>query len=116
MPFSVAPLLVKAAAGPSGNCLRFTDNNSDSESEFGGFDASVCAYAPQVGCEEEVKEDFWRQLERVYGGWGVGETNAGERLIDFAVAFDLTIVNTFYEKKTIWCPTVAKEEKARSTS
>ena len=31
-------------------------------------------------------------VERVHGGWEVGETNVGERLIDLAVAFDLAIV------------------------
>ena len=23
----------------------------------------ICAYAPQVGCEDEEKETFWRQME-----------------------------------------------------
>ena len=39
MPFFDAPLLIMAAAGPSRDCVRFT-HNSDSESEFEGFDAS----------------------------------------------------------------------------
>ena len=39
-------------------------------------------------------------IGRVHGGWGVGERNeGGERVIDFAVAFDLALVNTFFEKK-----------------
>ena len=102
----------------------------------------VCAYAPQVGCEEEVKEDLLRQLdqettvvtagervivcgdfnghvgrrreaiETVHGGWGVGETNAeGEQLIYFAVAFDLTIMNTFYEKKANHSVTCSSGER-----
>ena len=24
----------------------------------------ICAYAPQVGCEEEEKETFWRQMDQ----------------------------------------------------
>ena len=39
-------------------------------------------------------------IERIHGGWGVGEKNAeGERLTDFAMAFDVSIVNTFFEKR-----------------
>ena len=39
-------------------------------------------------------------ISRVHGGWGVGERNeGGERVIDFAVAFDLALINTFFEKK-----------------
>ena len=38
-------------------------------------------------------------IERVHGGWGVGVSNAeGERLIDCSVAFDLAIINTWFEK------------------
>ena len=65
----------------------------------------ICAYTPQVGCEEEERETFWRQMdqelraipegervivggdlsghvgscreaiERIHDGWGVGEKN-----------------------------------------
>ena len=39
-------------------------------------------------------------IERIHGGWGVGEKNEeGERVTDFAMAFDLSIVNTFFEKR-----------------
>ncbi|XP_068240963.1 craniofacial development protein 2-like [Palaemon carinicauda] len=39
-------------------------------------------------------------IKRVHGGWGVGERNdGGERVIDFAVTFDLAMINTFFEKK-----------------
>ena len=89
----------------------------------------ICAYAPQVGCEDEEKETFWRQMdqelraipegervivggdlnghvgiskeaiERIHG-WGVGEKNEeGERVTDFVMAFDLSIVSTFFEKR-----------------
>ena len=90
----------------------------------------MCAYAPQVGCQDEEKETFWRQMdqelraipegekvivggdikghvgisreaiERIHGGWGVGGKNEeGERVTDSAMAFDLSIVNTFFEKR-----------------
>ena len=40
-------------------------------------------------------------IERIHGGWGVGEKNEeGERVTDFGMAFDLSIVNTFFEKET----------------
>ncbi|XP_068245354.1 craniofacial development protein 2-like [Palaemon carinicauda] len=40
------------------------------------------------------------EIKRVHEGWGMGERNdGGERVIDFAVAFDLAIINTFFEKK-----------------
>lgn len=35
-------------------------------------------------------------IERIHGGWGVGERNQeGEKVVDFAVAFDMAILNTF---------------------
>ena len=86
-------------------------------------------YAPQVGCSEEEKNSFWEDMnrelsemsvqerlimggdlnghvgsnregiDRVHGGWGIGERNAeGERVIDCAVSFDLAVVNTWYRK------------------
>ena len=91
----------------------------------------VCGYAPQVGCEVEEKEKFWRELEeevsliplgervifgadlnghvgrergvleRIHGGWGVGERNEeGEKILDFALSFDLAICNTFFQKNS----------------
>ena len=90
----------------------------------------ICAYAPHVGCKDEEKETFWRQMdqelraipegervivggdlnvhvwisreaiERIYCGWGVGEKNEEvEMATYFAMAFDLSIVNTFFEKR-----------------
>ena len=90
----------------------------------------VSAYAPQIGCEESLKEEFWREMdeivqgipgrediviggdmnghlgsnrtgyERVHGGYGFGERNyMGERVLDFAQAYELAIVNTFYRKR-----------------
>ena len=42
----------------------------------------------------------WEVIERIHGGWGVGEKNEeGERITDFAMAFHLSIVNTFFEKR-----------------
>ncbi|XP_063878129.1 uncharacterized protein LOC135110104 [Scylla paramamosain] len=82
----------------------------------------ITVYAPQVGCSIEEKEDFWEQMdvqitgigkeeriilggdlnghvgrnknaiERIHGGWGVGERNEeDENVVDFAVAFDRVI-------------------------
>jgi hypothetical protein len=37
--------------------------------------------------------------ERIRGIWGVGEGNEeGDRVIDFALATDLAILNTFFKK------------------
>uniref|UniRef100_A0A8D8SH78 Craniofacial development protein 2 n=2 Tax=Cacopsylla melanoneura TaxID=428564 RepID=A0A8D8SH78_9HEMI len=90
----------------------------------------ICAYAPQVGCDEEIKEAFWRELEheisampnderiilgsdlnahigrgnseltsRIRGIWGMGDENdEGKAVADFAVAADLAILNTFFQK------------------
>ena len=87
----------------------------------------VSAYAPQVGCDEEDKITFWRDMDdimtsidseerviiggdlnghigynresigRIHGGHGMGERNEeGEMILDFAVAFDMAINNTFF--------------------
>ena len=87
----------------------------------------VSAYAPQIGCSEEDKDKFWREMDevmtsteveerlviggdlnghigcnrenisRIHGGHGMGEINEeGELIIDFALAFDMAISNTFF--------------------
>ena len=39
-------------------------------------------------------------IERIHGGWGMRDRNdEGENIVDTAMAFDLAIVNTFFEKK-----------------
>ena len=39
-------------------------------------------------------------IERIHRGWGMGDRNdEGEKIVDTAMAFDLAIVNTFFEKK-----------------
>ena len=39
-------------------------------------------------------------IERVHGGYGIGERNLeGESIVDFAMSFDMAIVNTFFKKK-----------------
>ena len=39
-------------------------------------------------------------IERVHGGHGIGERNSeGESIVDFALSFDMAIVNTFFTKK-----------------
>nr|XP_034840840.1 craniofacial development protein 2-like [Maniola hyperantus] len=90
----------------------------------------VSVYAPQVGCDDEMKETFWKNFdavmmgipqseeiyiggdfnshvgrtnenfERVHGSWGFGTRNReGETLLQSASAFDMVIVNTFFEKR-----------------
>ena len=90
----------------------------------------ISAYAPQVGCTEEEKGQFWSEMDgvmqeqeehervivgadlkghvgnenevigRVHGGHGIGERKAeGETIVDFAMSFDMAIVNTFFTKK-----------------
>ncbi|XP_068242313.1 craniofacial development protein 2-like [Palaemon carinicauda] len=39
-------------------------------------------------------------IERVHAGWGLGERNdGGERVIEFALAFDIAMIYNFFEKK-----------------
>ncbi|XP_066946150.1 craniofacial development protein 2-like [Macrobrachium rosenbergii] len=90
----------------------------------------VSAYPPQAECDKVEKVAFWQEMdrhlseiqaeersiiagdmnvhvgrtregiERVHGGWGVGERNDdGERVLDCAVSFGLAIVKTWFEKK-----------------
>ncbi|XP_066964265.1 craniofacial development protein 2-like [Macrobrachium rosenbergii] len=92
---------------------------------FGGeIPNIISAYTPQVGCTEEEKGNFWRDMdgvmqeaeehERVIVGadlnghvgceneaiHGIWERNPeGESVVDFAVALDMAIVNTFFKKK-----------------
>lgn len=95
------------------------------------FTASIFSvYAPQVGCTDEIKDQFWIDLQeemekveqdekcivggdlnghvgsgndvisRIHGGKTYGEGNAeGERIIDFAVSYDMMIANTFFNKR-----------------
>ncbi|KAJ1279118.1 hypothetical protein BS78_04G131400, partial [Paspalum vaginatum] len=90
----------------------------------------ISAYAPQVGLDENVKRQFWEDLdgmvrtvptseklfirgdlnghvgtsnggyELAHGGFGYGSRNQeGEEILDFAVAYDLMIANTFFRKR-----------------
>ena len=42
----------------------------------------ICAYAPQVGCEDEEKETFWRQMDQELATWG----SVGKLLRGYTVA------------------------------
>ena len=120
-------------AGRLKNCVlevkRLNDRIMRMKLEWEGEIVNVMSvYAPQTGCTEEEKEEFWRQLdqemidvpneeplligaelndhigrnnqglERIRGGWALGNRNQdGERAMDFAVAFDMTVINTFFE-------------------
>ncbi|XP_045774234.1 craniofacial development protein 2-like [Maniola jurtina] len=90
----------------------------------------MSVYAPQVGCDDDMKEKFWKDFdavmmgvpkseeiyiggdfnshvgksnesfERVHGSRGFGTRNReGETLLQSASAFDMAIVNTFFEKR-----------------
>ncbi|XP_068214778.1 uncharacterized protein [Palaemon carinicauda] len=51
-----------------------------------------------VLCVQETSKEGIEK--KVHGGRGVGESNDGrERVIDFAVAFDLAMINIFFERK-----------------
>ncbi|XP_050524774.1 craniofacial development protein 2-like [Daktulosphaira vitifoliae] len=42
----------------------------------------------------------WKGNERVHGGYGFSENNeAGERILDFAVSYDLAVVSTYFRKR-----------------
>ena len=87
-------------------------------------------YAPQAGCTDEEKDQFWDDMgeeiekveaeekcivggdlnghigednnviSRIHGGHGHGDRNTdGERIIDFAVSYDMAIANTFFNKQ-----------------
>ncbi|VDP19224.1 unnamed protein product [Heligmosomoides polygyrus] len=87
------------------------------------------AYAPQTGCSEQAKDEFWSLLDEktadvpskdviivagdlnghvgatkdgysCHGGFGYGSRNAvGERILDYAESHNLTIVNTVFRKR-----------------
>ncbi|KAL6564528.1 hypothetical protein OROMI_015978 [Orobanche minor] len=90
----------------------------------------ISAYAPQVGLDVSIKQEFWEDLEEVveripmsekliiggdlnghvgvsrdgfesvHGGFGFGDRNeAGNGILDFALAYDLGIMNTWFEKR-----------------
>jgi hypothetical protein len=89
----------------------------------------ISAYAPQVGLSDDVKRRFWEELEdmvrvpsseklfiggdlnghvgtgrgefeRVHEGFGYGEQNQeGEDILNFTIAYDLMVANTFFRKK-----------------
>lgn len=99
------------------------------ETDYGMTISVLSSYAQERGCPAEEKEEFWRQIDsliravpenerivlggdlnghigqdnaniqRVHGGSGAGERNEGEQITDFAMAFDLTSVNTLKKRK-----------------
>ncbi|XP_072380539.1 uncharacterized protein [Diabrotica undecimpunctata] len=89
----------------------------------------ICAYIPQVECEEQENENFWGALDcdmpeifvdemyfiggdlnghisreqdeivRVHKGLGMGIRSDEENsVIDFAVAWNLVVINSFFMK------------------
>ena len=88
----------------------------------------ICAYAPQTGCAEEEKDEFYGQMDNLlrqtsrekviiagdlnghvgtdgeglscHGGKGVGQPNEeGRRILDMAEAANMIILNTCFDKK-----------------
>ena len=89
----------------------------------------ISAYAPQVGCLDEEKDQFWDEVDQVlylipqekvilagdlnrhvgqsregikrwHGGWGIGEKNSdGQRILDYMISQDMVVLNTFFEKR-----------------
>ncbi|VDP20298.1 unnamed protein product [Heligmosomoides polygyrus] len=87
------------------------------------------AYAPQIGCSDQAKEEFWNLLDEktaevpskdaiindgdlnghvgankdgygCHGGFRYGSRNAdGERILEYAESCNLTIVNTVFRKR-----------------
>jgi hypothetical protein len=89
----------------------------------------ISAYAPQIGLNESVKMQFWEELDAlvssvpifeklfigdlnghvgsirvgfdgVHGGFRYGSRNQeGEGILNFALAYDLIVANTFFRKR-----------------
>ena len=88
------------------------------------------AYAPQTGCSESIKDDFWALLDEktaevpkedtlvvagdlnghvgetrsdysCHGGFGYGTRNEdGERILEYAESHNLVVTNTWFQKRT----------------
>jgi hypothetical protein len=89
----------------------------------------ISVYAPQIGLNESVKMRFWEELDalvssvsiseklfigdlnghvvsirvgfdEVHGGFGYGSRNQeGEGILNFALTYDLIVVNTLFRKR-----------------
>ncbi|XP_071704004.1 uncharacterized protein [Rutidosis leptorrhynchoides] len=71
----------------------------------------ICAYAPHAGLGDEEKSRFWESLDEVvrrtfsdgytgvHGGFGYGVRNEeGRSILEFAVAHDLVVANSFFRE------------------
>ena len=103
----------------------------------------VSAYAPQVGLDAALRQQFWEDLEEVvqrvpigeqliiggdlnghvgsgrdgfesvHGGFGMGNRNeAGSGIMEFAQAYDLSIMNTWFKKQESHLVTYRSGERA----
>jgi hypothetical protein len=89
----------------------------------------ISMYAPQISLNENSKREFWEGLEDmvssvsvgeklfiggdlnghvgtsstnfegVHGGFSFGTRNQGEEILNFALAYDMFIANTFFRKR-----------------
>ena len=90
----------------------------------------ISCYAPQVGCTQEEKDEFWEHMDAemqavprserlvvagdlnghvgrdidgydgVHGGHGLGVRNEeGIKIMDFATAYEMRLMNTYYKKR-----------------
>ncbi|XP_009616857.1 uncharacterized protein [Nicotiana tomentosiformis] len=84
-----------------GEVKRVTNRLMAIKLVVGGSTLNVSsAYAPQVGLNEEIKRNFWEDLDSVHGGFGFGVRNGGGTLLlDCAKAFDLVIANSYFPKR-----------------
>ncbi|XP_064094381.1 uncharacterized protein LOC135206820 [Macrobrachium nipponense] len=61
-----------------------------------------------VGSENEA-------IGRMHGGHGIGRNPDGESVVDYAVSFDMAIVNTFFKKKREHLITYRSEGRCSQT-
>ena len=90
----------------------------------------ISCYAPQVGCTQQEKDEFWEHMDAemqavpgserlvvagdlnghvgrdrdgydgVHGGHGLGVRNEeGIKIMDFATAYEMRLMNTYYKKR-----------------
>ena len=61
----------------------------------------ISSYAPQTGCTENEKDQFWETIDsEMQAVSGVGAPNEdGIKVLDFVTAYQMGILNTSYQKR-----------------